>query len=90
MLPPRGATPPQHTIISDISGYYERILTKFSYISLITRRRELGEKMLKFLPPFGATPPPHFNIGDISGKYEFISKKFPEISQLTRQLIGIR
>jgi len=36
MLPPRGATAPPHTIIGDISGNYERILTKFSVISLLT------------------------------------------------------
>jgi len=45
MLPPRGATPQPHTIIGDISGNYERISTKFSVISLLSRKQKLGEKI---------------------------------------------
>jgi len=37
MLPPPGAAPTLYSNIGDISGYYERISTKFSGICLLTR-----------------------------------------------------
>jgi len=55
---PHGATPPQHTIIGDISSNYERISTKFSVISLLTRMRELSE-IVKNILPFWGQPHPH-------------------------------
>jgi len=57
---PRGATPPQHTIIGDISGNYERISTKFSVISLLTMMQELSEKLFKYFTPFWGNPTPTF------------------------------
>jgi len=51
MLPSLGATPPPYSEIFDISGNYERILMKFSVISLLARRWVLGEKIVKYFAP---------------------------------------
>jgi len=72
MLPGRGATPPPHTYIDDISDNNEHISTKFSVISLLTRRQELGEKVFKYVTPSWGNPTPHSNKGDISGNCEWI------------------
>jgi len=91
MIPPRGATPPQHTppwyplCIVDISDNCERISTKFSVISLLSRRRELGEKMFKCVTHSWGNLTPHSNIGDISANYEQTSTKFLVIILLTRR-----
>src|SRR6266581_2500814 len=40
----------------DISGNYERISMKFSGISLLARRREMGEKIPKYVTPSWGGP----------------------------------
>ncbi len=52
---------PTHHILKycqllDISGNYERISMKFSGISLLARRREMGEKIPKYVTPSWGGP----------------------------------
>jgi len=60
MSPPRGTTPPPYTNIVDISDNYERISTKFSAISLLTRSQKVAEQVLKYVTPSWGNPPPTF------------------------------
>jgi len=49
MLPPLEATSPQYSEIGDIIGKYERISTKFSVISLLTRVMNIRGKILEYV-----------------------------------------
>jgi len=59
---PRGETPPPHTHIGDISDNYERILTHFSAISLLTRLMSINRKNIEICNPLLGQPTPHILI----------------------------
>src|SRR6266581_4355460 len=59
-IPPPWGCPTHHILkycqLLDISGNYERISMKFSGVSLLARRREMGEKNTKICHPLLGLP----------------------------------
>jgi len=67
MLPTPGAAPPNSNI-SDISGNYEQISTKFLAICLQTRVMSITRKSFEISYPLLGQPHPYFKTLNISGK----------------------
>ena len=70
-------------LIINISRDYEPISTKFSEISLLTRRLKLGKKNLKYVTPWGQPHPQIRQMLNISAIFEPIRTKFSHITPLT-------
>jgi len=63
MLPILGAAPIPPFIMGHISGNYEQISMKFSVITLLTSKREICKKKLKYVTPSWSNPTPTTPVG---------------------------